>query len=147
MSKLKIYLASPFFNDYELECVKRAEEILFSRGFDVFSPRLHEVRVDMDKNPALWSRQTFENDRRFIDWADVVVMLYHGAYSDSGTAWEAGYACGTHKPVVAVHVGSDPENGSNLMVHESSRTNITLGELEDYDFELMPSKPYTGKML
>ncbi len=31
MPKL-IYLASPFFNEFELECVKRAEKILTDRG-------------------------------------------------------------------------------------------------------------------
>ena len=146
MSAIKIYLASPFFNGYELSCIKRAEQILFARGFDVFSPRLNEVR-EAESGSAEWSRLTFLNDRKFIDWADVVVMLYHGAYSDSGTAWEAGYACGKGKPVVAVHVGKGAENGSNLMVHESSKTNITLEELERYDFNEMPSKPYKGKML
>ncbi len=146
MSAIKIYLASPFFNDYELSCVKRAEQILFGRGFEVFSPRLNEVRGEEDDR-AEWSRLTFLNDRRYIDWADVVVMLYHGAYSDSGTAWEAGYAYGMGKPVVTVHVGEDSENGSNLMVHESAKTNITLEELEHYDFVEMPSKPYKGKMI
>lgn len=144
MSNLKIYLASPFFNDYELECVQRAEEILFARGLQVFSPRLNEVRGAED-NQALWSKETFLNDRRFIDWADVVVMLYHGNYSDSGTAWEAGYACGTHTPVVVVHVGKG-DCGSNLMVHEGCHTNITLEELKSYDFDALPSKPYEGKM-
>ena len=101
---LKIYLASPFFNDEELENVKKAEEILTKRGFDVFSPRLNEVRTVDTKNKPLWSKETFMNDRRFIDWADVMVMLYYGAYSDSGTAWECGYAFGTNTPVVVVHL-------------------------------------------
>ena len=143
---MNIYLASPFFNDTELKNVEYAEHILMKRGFNVFSPRLNEVRTDENTQKPLWSKETFMNDRRFIDWADVVVMLYHGGYSDSGTAWEAGYAYGTHKPVVVVHVGKDPENGSNLMVHEGSHTNITLDELEAYDFEKMPHKPYSGKM-
>lgn len=144
MSKLKIYLASPFFNEYELQTVARAEDILFSRGFDVFSPRLHEVRTPVE-DKALWSKETFLSDRRYIDWADVVVMLYHGNYSDSGTAWEAGYACGVGKPVAVVHVGRG-ECGSNLMIHESGCTNITLDELSAYDFEGLPFKPYEGKM-
>ncbi len=146
MSVKRIYLAAPFFNAYELSCVRRAEEILTARGFELFSPRLHEVR-DPAEDQELWSRETFCSDRRFIDWADLVVMLYHGAYSDSGTAWEAGYACGTGKPVVAVHVGSDPEAGSNLMVHESAAANITMEALGDYDFDTLPHKPYRGKML
>ena len=139
---MKIYLASPFFNDEELENVKRAESILESRGFTVFSPRLNEVRNDDNLGLQSWSRETFMNDRRFIDWADAVVMLYYGGYSDSGTAWECGYAYGTNTPVVVVHLGES----SNLMVHEGSHTNITMDELETYDFERMPYLPYTGKM-
>ena len=145
MSVKKLYLASPFFNDYELACVKRAEAILFSRGFEVFSPRLHEVRDKEVVGMAEWSRETFRSDRDNIDLSDVVVMLYHGAYSDSGTAWEAGYACGTGKPVVAVHTGHSG-SASNLMVHESAAANITLEELESYDFNALPNKPYSGEM-
>lgn len=139
---MKIYLASPFFNDEELKNVQKAEEILMNRGFQVFSPRLNEVRTDENTQSALWSKETFMNDRRFIDWADAVVMLYYGGYSDSGTAWECGYAYGTNTPVVVVHLGDD----SNLMVHEGCHSNISLEDLSTYDFEKMPSLPYNGKM-
>ena len=146
MAALKVYLASPFFNDYELACVKRAEKILLARGFDLFSPRLHEVRDKAVVGQAEWSRATFLSDRDAIDSADVVVMLYHGAYSDSGTAWEAGYACAKGKPVVVVHTVKDAESSSNLMVHESACTNISLEELSDYDFQALPHTPYRGNM-
>lgn len=139
---MKIYLAGPFFNEEELKNIQTAEKILMSRGFQVFSPRLHEVRTDAEKQPVLWSKETFMNDRRFIDWADAVVMLYYGAYSDSGTAWECGYAYGTNKPVIVVHLGDD----SNLMVHEGCHSNITIDELKEYDFDAMPVKFYNGKM-
>lgn len=136
---MKIYIASPFFNEKELENVKKVEKILIDRGFSVFSPRLHEMRTGDTK---LWSKENFINDKRFIDWADAVVMLYYGVYSDSGTAWECGYAYGTNTPVVVVHLGDD----SNLMVHEGCHTNITLDDLKTYDFNMMPSYPYEGKM-
>lgn len=139
---MKIYLASPFFNDTELHNVKKAEDILMSRGFDVFSPRLNEVRTDETKNMSWWSKETFMNDKKFIDWADVVVMLYYGGYSDSGTAWECGYAYGTNTPVVVVHLGEN----SNLMVHEGCHSNISLDELQNYDFNMMPALPYKGEM-
>ncbi|MGN0462918.1 MAG: nucleoside 2-deoxyribosyltransferase [Ruminococcus sp.] len=139
---MKIYLASPFFNEEELKNVEKAEEILMKRGFQVFSPRLNEVRTDENTQSALWSKETFMNDKRFIDWADAVVMLYYGGYSDSGTAWECGYAYGTHTPVVVVHLGND----SNLMVHEGSHSNIKLEDLAKYDFNKMPALPYNGKM-
>lgn len=139
---MKIYLASPFFNEKELENVKIAEKILKGRGFSLFSPRLNEVRTDENTQQSWWSKETFMNDKKFIDWADVVVMLYYGGYSDSGTAWECGYAYGTHTPVVVVQLGED----SNLMVHEGCHSNITLEELKTYDFEMLPAKPYKGKM-
>ncbi|MEE3333513.1 MAG: nucleoside 2-deoxyribosyltransferase [Ruminococcus sp.] len=139
---MKIYLASPFFDDTELSNVQKAEHILMKRGFDVFSPRLNEVRNEENSQQSWWSRETFMNDKRFIDWADVVVMLYYGGYSDSGTAWECGYAYGTNTPVVVVHLGEN----SNLMVHEGCHSNIKLEELADYDFDKMPYKPYEGRM-
>lgn len=139
---MKIYLASPFFNNEELENVKKAEKILMSRGFDVFSPRLNEVRNEENINNPAWSKETFTNDKKFIDWADVVVMLYYGGYSDSGTAWECGYAFGTNTPVLVVHLGED----SNLMIHEGCHSNISMDELGSYDFKKMPDLPYTGKM-
>lgn len=139
---MKIYLASPFFNEKELENVKIAEKILTERGFSLFSPRLNEVRTDENTQQSWWSKETFMNDKKFIDWADVVVMLYYGGYSDNGTAWECGYAYGTNTPVVVVQLGED----SNLMVHEGCHSNITLEELKTYDFEMLPTKPYKGKM-
>ena len=139
---MKIYLASPFFNDEELKNVETAEKILMSRGFDVFSPRLNEIRTDENTKQSWWSKETFMNDKKFIDWADVVVMLYYGGYSDSGTAWECGYAYGTNTPVIVVHLGED----SNLMVHEGCHSNITLSDLENYDFNMMPAKSSKGKM-
>lgn len=139
---MKIYLASPFFNEKELENVKIAEKILTERGFSLFSPRLNEVRTDENTQQSWWSKETFMNDKKFIDWADVVVMLYYGGYSDSDTAWECGYAYGTNTPVVVVQLGED----SNLMVHEGCHSNITLEELRTYDFEMLPAKPYKGKM-
>ena len=139
---MKIYLASPFFNETELENVEQAEQVLNARGFTVFSPRLNEVRSGAEVGSREWSMQTFMNDRRFIDWADIVVMLYYGNYSDSGTAWECGYAYGTNTPVVVVHLGES----SNLMIHEGCHTNISMEELKTYDFDAMPHAPYNGKM-
>ena len=139
---MKIYLAGPFFNEKEVAAAQKAEEILRRRGFSVYSPREHEYRGEEAVGSPAWSLGIFREDRKFIDWCDCLVLLYHGAYSDSGAAWECGYAFGIHKPVLVVHLGQD----SNLMVHEGCHSNITLEELETYDFETMPSFGYTGKM-
>lgn len=140
---MKVYLAGPFFNEMELKNIEKAEQILEKRGFTVISPRKIEVRNHGEVGSVTWARETFENDRKMIDMADVVVLMYYGAYSDSGTAWECGYAYATHTPVVVVHLGKD----SNLMVHEGCHSNISFDMLESYDFETMPIVDYTGDML
>ena len=138
---MKIYLASPFFNEEENAWVENAEKILRNRGFDVYSPREHEVRDTDAVGTPKWARDTFRHDVHAIDESDCVVMLYHGNYSDSGTAWECGYAYGW-RPIVCVQIG----DLSNLMVHCSAIANITLEELKTYDFEEMPWIEYTGAM-
>lgn len=139
---MNIYLASPFFNDEENAWVKNAEKILRDRGFEVYSPREHEVRDTDAVGTPKWARDTFRHDVHAIDESDCVVMLYHGNYSDSGTAWECGYAYAMAIPVVCVQIG----DLSNLMVHCSARANITLEELKNYDFSKMPKVIYTGDM-
>ena len=138
----KIYIASPFFNEREREALTRAETILRLRGFEVFSPREHTVPEEEEGTPA-WSRKIFAIDRQGIDWADCLVMLYWGNFSDTGTAWECGYAYAVGKPVLVVHLG----DSSNLMVHEGSHSNLNgVEDLQEYDFEAMPKRIYSGKM-
>ncbi|MBE6017561.1 MAG: nucleoside 2-deoxyribosyltransferase [Lachnospiraceae bacterium] len=134
-----IYIASPFFNDDEREALSYVESTLRKRGFEIFSPREHEVR-DKEAGSQEWCRKVFELDRDAIDRCDTLVVIYHGNYSDSGTAWECGYAHGKGKRIVAVQLGND----ANLMIHESVSANISLKELETYDFNEMPEKKYTG---
>ena len=136
-----IYIAGPFFNEEELEAVRKAEQILLGRGFDIYSPRLHEDR-EHDFQSAQWSAQTFQMDRDAIDESDLMLMIYHGNYSDTGTAWECGYAYAKGKPVVVVHLG----DSSNLMVHESAVANIRMEDLAEYDLDMLEEVRYEGKM-
>jgi nucleoside 2-deoxyribosyltransferase len=141
---MRVYLASPFFDvdgRKEVEAVEFVEKILKDKGLEVFSPMRNQME-GLEAGTRHWSIETFTNDVKFIDWAEVVVMVYHGNYSDSGTAWEAGYAYGTQKPVIVVHVGKD----SNLMVHEGAHANLTINDLVYYDFDKMPSSFYEGAM-
>ena len=136
-----IYIAGPFFNNKELNVIQRVENILSGRGFEIFSPRLHDTDEYEPQTPE-WSRHTFLMDRNAIDQCSHMVMVYHGNYSDTGTAWECGYAHALGKPIVAVHLGES----SNLMVHESAIANISIEELENYDFNAMTEIRYSGRM-
>ena len=73
------------------------------------------------------------------------MVLYYGNYSDTGTAWECGYAFAKGKPVILVHVNDEAD--SNLMMHCGCHSNIRLKELGDYDFKTLPIYEYSGAML
>ena len=136
----KVYLASPFFDDAELERVDKVKEILDSKGLEVFSPKEHQ-NEHLEFGSIEWRKATFENDVKHIDWCDVVVaIICKGNYDDSGTAWEVGYAYATNKPVVLVNITGET---INLMIADSIHALITsYDELKEYDFEKMEKKPY-----
>jgi len=139
----RVYLASPFFNNKEIEYLEQVEAILEEKGLQVFSPFRNPIDEQVEVGSRQWSIETFMKDIKYIKWAELVVAIYHGNYSDSGTAWELGYAFATGMPVILIHVGEN----SNLMVHEGAHANITLEELRDYDFTQLASSFYTGDML
>ena len=136
----KVYLASPFFDDAELERVDKVKEILNSKGLEVFSPKEHQ-NEHLEFGSIEWRKATFDNDVKHIDWCDVVVaIICKGNYDDSGTAWELGYAYATNKPVVLVNITGET---INLMIADSIHALIaSYDELKEYDFEKMEKKPY-----
>lgn len=136
-----VYIASPFFSEEELNNVKLVEKILSDRKIDFFSPRQHEMRGDLQK----LAPQIFELDKKMIDKSDCVLVLYYGVYSDSGTAWECGYAYAKDKAVIICHLGKD----ANIMVHKGSDTNISIDDLKtfDFNFENFEPKDYFGPMM
>ena len=156
---MKLYLASPFFSQEEIINVDLAEKILRKAGHDVFSPRENKccdeetginsrdavVSCNEETDSPAWAEKIFAIAKAGIDSCDAVVMLYYSNYSDTGTAWECGYAYASGKPVIVVHI--TPSATSNLMIHVGSYSNIIgLSGLIDYDFTEMPKYTYTGYM-
>lgn len=140
---MNIYLAGPFFNEIQIKNIEYTEQILNDKGYSFFSPMRHEEKTEVPGTPA-WARKIFNMDKEEIRKADVVVALYYGSNSDSGTAWECGYAYAVGKPVVLVHV--DKKADSNIMLHCGCRTNIYLEELSDFDFQELPIHEFEGVM-
>ena len=136
---MRIYLASPFFNDKELYYYKKVLNILEKKNLTVYAPLKNEISRE-NKTKEQWAKLTFSKDVEEINKADAVVMLFYGLYSDSGTSWECGYAFATNKPVVVVHLH---EGKSNCMINCGSYSNLKgLQELENYDFDKMPIYNY-----
>lgn len=99
---MKIYLASPLFTECEKRNVGDYAAHLRSQGHEVYVPMEHQIEDAWSIPNHVWARMVFEEDRQAINECDTVVCLYYGLYSDSGTAWECGYAYGIGKPVELV---------------------------------------------
>lgn len=136
----KVYLASPFFNEKEIERVDKVCFLLREKGLEVFSPK-EQQSPHLEFGSKEWREVTFNNDVLHIDCADVVVaIISNGNYDDSGTAWELGYAYATKKPVVLVNLTGET---INLMIADSLHALVTnYAELLDYDFNEMKKIPY-----
>ena len=99
---MKAYLASPLFTEYEKEEVKSVASSLRDIGFEVYVPMEHQIEKAWDKPNHEWAREVFKEDIKQIQECDIVYCIYYGLYSDSGTAWECGYAYGLGKPVMLI---------------------------------------------
>lgn len=95
----KIYLASPLFTEHEREQVTTHANYLRSHGYEVYVPMEHQIENAWDLTNHEWAQKVFEEDVKAIKECDEVHCLYYGLYSDSGTAWECGFAYGINKPV------------------------------------------------
>ena len=97
----KAYLASPFFNEDEREVYHKVIDRLRNReGYDLYVPMEHTIEGAWDMSNAEWARKVFEEDVRALNEAEYVFVINFGMYSDSGTAWETGYAYAMGKKVV-----------------------------------------------
>ena len=129
---MKVYLASPFFNDEENKYYEKMIEMLRNEGHKVFVPKEHEIPNAWDLPNAVWGESVFAVDILGIQKCDVVVVLNHGMYSDSGTAWECGYAYALGKDVVNVLCG---EGNFSLMMLNGCNTYIKFDDFSKWFLE------------
>ena len=113
----KIYLASPFFTEKELVIYKQAISMLRNAGYQVYVPQEHTIENAWELSNMDWANQVFVEDCYAIDNCDYVMVLNFGMYSDSGTAWEAGYAFAKGKTVVQVLCGGENATYSLMMMN------------------------------
>lgn len=130
---MKIYLASPFFNDKEIliydEVIKKLRQ-----KHEVFVPREHVIENAWEMTNKEWGKAVFDMDVEAIRDCDVVVALNWGMYSDSGTAWECGFAYGIGKKVINLICDQEKEY-SVMMINGAEE----VKNLEDELFEIETS--------
>ena len=73
--------------------------ILRGAGHEVYVPMEHTIEDAWEMSNHEWAKKVFDEDVKAIQEADEIYCIYYGLYSDSGTAWECGYAYALRKPV------------------------------------------------
>lgn len=118
----KVYLASPCFNKKERSAVELVVDFLRnSKGLEVYVPMEHTVENAWDLPNNVWAKAVFEEDIKAIDECDTVVLLNWGMYSDSGTAWECGYAYAKGKKVINLLMPATNKDYSLMMINGSEK--------------------------
>lgn len=129
---MKIYLASPFFNEAELEVYRQVIADLRRVGHEVYVPQEHTIEDAWSLSNQEWARQVFVEDSYAIDNCQVVMVLNFGMYSDSGTAWEAGYAFAKGKKVIQVLCGGENATYSLMMINGCDNA-VELAQVHCFD--------------
>ena len=94
----RAYVAGPLFDEGERWWIEQVDQLVADAGFITFLP--HRDNPPKDEFNV---RAIFENDKRGIDEADVVVANLNGVITDDGTAWELGYAYAKGKYIIGLH--------------------------------------------
>jgi len=125
VSQKRIYLAAPLFSDAERAFNLELRDFLTAHGYPVYLPQeTGEGAAGTGSDRAI-----FERHIRALDSASCVVAICDGADTDSGTAWEIGYAVAKGIPVIALSTDRRrPEAARrvNLMIQESAEVVGTL---------------------
>ena len=129
---MKIYLASPFFNTEEVAIYRNVINDLRNAGHKVYVPQEHTIENAWDLSNKDWAEQVYLNDIEAIRECEMVMILNFGMYSDSGTAWEAGYAYAMGKKTVQVLCGGNNATYSLMMMNGCDKV-ISLRDVVHFE--------------
>ena len=114
MEKIKCYIAGPFFREGERERLEKLREFFKSDEFfdkyEFFFPMDHKIPGGESMPNGEWAWNVFEMDTKELANSDVVVAVYDTHYSDTGTAWELGFAYANHIPVILLCTNLEADN-------------------------------------
>ena len=99
-----IYIAGPFFTDKErtfLKVLIKSVKKMFPNE-ELFIPMEHFIPNGENLSNNEWAEAVFKMDVEALNKCDHVIAAYLGLRSDTGTAWEIGYAYAKDIPVTLV---------------------------------------------
>ena len=127
----KVYLASPFFHKFERNTMKRILKVLRASGYEVFAP--FEMTIDGAWNMPNheWGEKVFCADMDHLKDADIVLAVNYGLYSDTGTAFEIGFAYSLSKTIFTVNFEGATDS---LMIDNAVNGMINAEYFRKHDF-------------
>lgn len=121
-----IYIAGPFFTDEErafLKIVIESVKEVFPNE-ELFIPMEHFIPNGENLSNNEWAEAVFKMDVEALNKCDRVVAAYLGLRSDTGTAWEIGYAYAKGIPVDLVFSPEALSGEVSIMPIQSSNCPI-----------------------
>lgn len=109
------YLASPFFNERQVERMETVLSLLRINGYSVFAPYENSVVENQNLQNPEYRARIFTKNIEAIRVSRMVLAITND--KDMGTLFEAGYAYGLGIPVV--YFAEDLNGPFNLMLSES----------------------------
>ena len=96
-----IYIAGPFFTDKERAFLKIVIESVkeICPNEELFIPMEHFISDGENLSNNEWAEAVFKTKVEALNKCNRVVAAYLGLRSDTGTAWEIGYAYAKNIPV------------------------------------------------
>ena len=96
-----IYIAGPFFTDKERAFLKIVIESVkeICPNEELFIPMEHFISDGENLSNNEWAEAVFKMKVEALNKCNRVVAAYLGLRSDTGTAWEIGYAYAKNIPV------------------------------------------------
>lgn len=112
--KIKVYIAGPFFREGERERIEKLRAFFdndeFFDKYEFFYPMDHKIPGGESMPNGEWAWNVFEMDVKELANSKLVVAVYDKHYSDSGTAWELGFAYANHIPVLLLCTDLEADN-------------------------------------
>ena len=110
---MKVYIASPFFNEEQKKIVSNIEEICHHNNVDFYSPMKECLYV-----PGVTdTKDIFIENIKQIKQCDAVIVVTDG--KDVGTLFEAGFAFGIDCQIIYLWLNNKGQK-FNLMLKESA---------------------------
>jgi len=110
----KCYIASPFFNESQLNTVKLIEKSLDNAGIKYFSPRSKGILIEMTEEERKNKfKQIYQSNIKQMDKS--FIMIANIDDRDLGTATEIGWFGKSSKPIFS-YSGNDYQ--INIMMRE-----------------------------